>query len=496
MSDSPSENGINDPKVAEDVSGADDWETDAEPVNKEAILKAEVEAQNLASIKAVVEEKPEDANKTVTEAQAPSVESPEEQEATFRPKLISSEKIRNKASSTGYGTKVIGKKPPKKAIDEPTFKPNLNVGKITEKKRAKSAGSQYGRFVPKKKPPKVEEISFTPALVQEGKAKEMREKARSKIYAAAEKKAAEGKQLREEFIQNKKESVARYTLAADHDTPVTALSDQSPAKPPMILGGVSPEPTKDMPSPPKRSKVGEKLLKKAVSHYDTSSYTPTKTPKPSFQEQPKWQLAKLPASENGELPAVAIKKLTNVVSKYGKDYAPPKSARPVTPKAASPPNFTFTTSAAQSPLDISPDELPKPNTKKKFKEVKSSGYGVVSPVPSVPAKVESYKHRSKANLLNTKTSRDDAANDGNESDSGKENPSIQTVVKTGPVVDDLLSRAAKLDTKATPLKPPVLHEGNGASPVSENASQNESVELPNEAVEVVPAPEGAQLTML
>lgn len=44
--------------------------------------------------------------------------------------LISSEQIRNKAKSTGYGTKVIGKKP-KKPVEGPTFTPNLKVGKGT-----------------------------------------------------------------------------------------------------------------------------------------------------------------------------------------------------------------------------------------------------------------------------------------------------------------------------------------------------------------------------
>lgn len=51
-------------------------------------------------------------------------------EATHKPVLISSEKIRNKAKSTGYGTKVIGKKP-QKPIEAPTFTPNLKVGKGT-----------------------------------------------------------------------------------------------------------------------------------------------------------------------------------------------------------------------------------------------------------------------------------------------------------------------------------------------------------------------------
>lgn len=419
-----------------------------------------------------------------------SQEEAEALEATHKPVLISSEKIRNKAKSTGYGTKVIGKKP-QKPIEAPTFTPNLKVGKVTDKKRAKSAGSQYGKQIPHKKPVKVDEPTFQPELINKGVTAKIRENAKSKIYDQAKKAALRGKEMRAELDASKAEYVSRYTLAADHSAAVATPLETDAKLPPMILDGqaVASSITEQLlfglvnklpaAAAPKRSKAGEKLLKRAVSHYSGASYTPPKAPKVVIEPQPQWNSAKKSAPADEELMVPTSAKTKNAVSKYGKDYSPPKSARPQTPKASASPKAFATTVIVDSPLGVTSDELPVP-INKKFSKVKSSGYGTVSPVPSVAAKVESYKHRSGAMMLATKATRDAASLAGaaaaaaiTDAAADKENPND---VEHGPIVDDLLSRAMLLDNKGPAVaRPAVLGDGNSASPGGTPAA--EPVEL-------------------
>ena len=192
--------------------------------------------------------------------------------------------------------------------------------------------------------------------------------------------------MRAELDAAKPEYVSRYTLAADHSAPVAdALEADTKKLPPMILDGqaVASSVTEQLQfglinklqaAPvPKRSKTSEKLRKKAISHYSNGTYTPPKAPKPVIEERPQWHSAKKSAVAEDELMVPTSTKTRNAVSKYGKDYSPAKSARPQTPKQASPKAFA-TTVIVDSPLGLTSDELPVPKNKQ-FSKVKSSGYG-------------------------------------------------------------------------------------------------------------------------
>ena len=106
----------------------------------------------------------------------------------------------------------------------------------------------------------------------------------------------------------------------------------------------------------------------------------------------------------------------------------------------------FKTTLQSSPLDVKPGDLSVPKKSRKYANVRSSGYGVVTPTPSVPAKVESYKHRSASNQIRTNDFRGKHTHGGRDSVSSNnenENPSMSED-STG-LINDLIDKAASMD---------------------------------------------------
>lgn len=108
-------------------------------------------------------------------------------EATFSPKLMSSQAIRDNAKSAGYGVDEV---PKKAAPNVPstedrrmvgaTFKPNLSYGK---KMRQNAASNGYGKVVPQKKVNREpEQHTFTPNTALSRGAARMKEQAASSSY--------------------------------------------------------------------------------------------------------------------------------------------------------------------------------------------------------------------------------------------------------------------------------------------------------------------------
>eukprot|EP00040_Diaphanoeca_grandis_P014372 m.72932 g.72932 ORF g.72932 m.72932 type:complete len:518 (-) comp24497_c0_seq1:36-1589(-) len=487
------------PKKTEKTEGKD-WETQSdlvglESIQSEVVLETErvmktpepSESQLEAALPDWSNKKAEKVSKIPT-----PIKEGDSSEINFTPVLVSSAKIREAAKSTGYGKSVVGKKP-QKPIEQPTFTPNMNVGKNTEK-RVKSAGSQYGKAIPKKKVIEAPKPSFTPTLVDSSPVtKSIRSKAISKIYDSQKKAAEKGKIARMEHEKRLKESatISRYTLAKD-TSPAPEPQESLDNRPPMVLGGSSMShldheyATKRLlnhtivPPDVVRSKHGEKLLSKAVSHYSGDTYKLPQGVKPQKKPEPMWKIdpktTVLPSSELST-PEKSVKH-ANAISNYGKSYAPPKTTRPETPKDNKNINLNF--SGGPSPLNVSAADLPE--VKKLRVSVSSSGYGVVSPTPSVPKKVESYKHRGATDMLRTKGVRDatSLANDATDTnESEKENPPTLNE-NSSSLVEDLLNRAAMLDPKSVQSiekKSTVLSEDNGAVEIASPPEADEDTQL-------------------
>jgi len=489
-------------KLSETPSKSDsEWETSPGPVGLDSLQTAVV----LETERALKTPEPTDAEleqskqdwstkKPETPSKIPTpIKEGNSNEINFQPVLVSSAKKRDAAKSTGYGKSVVGKKPVK-APEGPTFKPNLQMGKVTDQKREKSCGSQYGKAIPKKKVVAPPTPTFTPELIDSSPiTKNIRSNAKSKIYESQKKAAEKGKQARKEHEKRlaATPTISRYTLAKDH-TEAASTEEEKSDKPPMVLDGQSfasldhNDDTKRIsnnsivPSDVTRSKHGEKLLSKAVSHYNNDTYQLPKGQKPIKADEPKWEInpkAQILPSSDLAYPSEKSVKTDRAISKYGKDYAPPKSVRPCTPKEKSNLNLNF--AGGDSPLHAQASEIPKPQKSSKNVKVSSSGYGVVSPTPSVPKKVESYKHRGGQDMLRTKGLRDAnslAQTDVVVDDAEKENPTPLNE-NSSALVDDLLTRAAMLDPKSiqsVEKKPAVLAEDNGAEII---VDQDEDTQL-------------------
>lgn len=126
-----------------------------------------------------------------------------------------------------------------------------------------------------------------------------------------------------------------------------------------------------------------------------------------------------------------------------------------------------------SPLNKAADALPPPVRNSKFNRVSSSGYGVVTPTPSIPAKVESYKHRSPTNQMRTNNFRGgqlgngatppSAGANGREStNSNAENEVPGATATSALIISDLIDKAASMDRTAPPAKA-LLGDNNGAT---------------------------------
>jgi len=467
-----------------------DWETSDTPVGLEDINPAVVESTKAAM------ETPENAvgdvsvdvvrsnsfafgyptanGKLVTpktaKATVSSLEEKELSACTFRPALVSSEKIRNKASSHNYGKAKVEVKA-KSEAEVPSFQPNLDVGKGSSKKREASAGSQYGKVTAKKKEVKPVVPTFQPNLVDKGQSKVLREKAAPRFLESTKKFKEQGKNVRQ-LAQQKKTEISKYTLASDR--PSTAPEQEksksmvfdnltAKEKDPIYKRQVTTVP------PVKPTKFGAKLKAKAASHY--SAYTPPKGQKVKLKESPSWHSVKagketvIPGIE--EMSQVKNKTKHNAVSSYSAaTYKPPKVERPKTAPARSDNGFKTALVSQSSPLNKAASDLGRPKGSKRWGNVQSSGYGVVTPTPSVPAKVQSYKHRSAAGQIRTNDYRE-YANGRSSADSNVENEEPTITVGDQELIEDLIQKAASLDPGNAPAGG-VLNE---AQPVSQEESQ-------------------------
>ena len=255
-----------------------------------------------------------------------------EESPSFKPDLVSSAKLREKATSAGYGKVKVTQKPAKQE-PLPTFKPELDVGKITEMKRKAASGSQYGKVTAHKKPVKVTTPDFKPCLVDVGQSKALRDKAVTRVYEEQKRFVGIGKKARAEVKERREQEIPRYTLAQDR--PSTAPASTDKALPRMVFDSMpasSGDPVhlrKATPAPPvKQTKLGEKLKNKAPSHYANLNYTPPKGQRPKPKDEPRWNKTggnvNIPTVEQVEARPMTAK-AANAVSNYGKDiYTPPK----------------------------------------------------------------------------------------------------------------------------------------------------------------------------
>jgi hypothetical protein len=85
--------------------------------------------------------------------------------------------------------------------------------------------------------------------------------------------------------------------------------------------------------------------------------------------------------------------------------------------------------------------IPVPK-KKKFEKVSSSGYGVVNPVPSVPAKVAEVKNTSKPYSASKRSPTSIKIASSRDSDAENETPFANDSLAQ---INDLISKAASLD---------------------------------------------------
>lgn len=378
----------------------------------------------------------------------------------FKPKLIGSAKKRAAVKGTGYGTKVIQKKYVKEEdIPKPDFKPKTNFGKGSAAKRNASPGSQYGKKTAQVKAKAPAELTFTPTLAAGAVGQKLRAKTKSRILDASKKAAEKGKKLRSEheLAQQQKRAgfeCGRYTLAADKGEEVVEE----------VASGMdftsSPLHTLD-PSSVAHTKTGAKLVKGAKSHYTSSVYKPAvgeKAEKP--KEEPRWEIGKVAAAENeaDTINASPTSKKTSLAKSHYSTaaYKPKQGEKPekkpksevdwVAPVQA--PHVISSTVIGKSleELDEELKEVRKPG--QKFTKVESSGYGVKSPVPNIEAKVASYKNRSTSGMLRSSDFKSKSQDENSVVNAENVRPVTPLGAEGATLINDLLSRAASMDSKA------------------------------------------------
>jgi hypothetical protein len=393
-------------------------------------------------------------------SEAPVPDSYEERsikECTFKPDLsISSEKMRNKASSHHYGSATVVVKPSPQP-ELPAFKPDINVSKIATKRRESAGGSQYGKMTPgPKKIPAAETPDFKPHLVESKKAKALRDGSAPRIYETAKKYCDKGKKARADVVEAKKAmEPSKFSLYSDRPTTAPETGSWQSTeftvdnlvvaqKNPLLLRSVE-----EM-APIKGTKYGEKLKAKAASRYAKDAYTPPKAARKDHKVDPNaWKNAVScdapPPAE--QLSAPKNKKTETATSNYSPQvYKPARGERPMTAPLKTA-KFNLRT-LVDSPLDNDASQLPVPKSKK-YTNVRSSGYGVVSPASSIPAKVHSYKHRSAANQIRTNSFRASDNNGRDSAQSNEENEHPDFDSDSLAKINDLIEKAASLDPAAT-----------------------------------------------
>jgi len=400
----------------------------------------------------------------------------------FNPVLVGSKKKRAAAKGTGYGSRVIQKKAPPapKALD---FKPQLNFGSKASARRMASPGSQYGKAVPKPKPKKDNLPSFTPKIDVSAKSTAIRNKAKSRALDAAAKAAAEGKKVRE--AAKAKQEAARQELGFGRHTLAGDRSGPKETKPAVDANQMnfSPTPLHSLEvSAVQHTKKGNDAKAKAKSHYKTEHYRPKtgEKPKPA-PKQKGWALSYVAPAEHEEVPDLPKAKTGKLKAKAKshyrtETYTPKKGEKPVhkeIPKVES--DWVHTDVHANEVIGKTASEIagdvansPKP----KFATVESSGYGVVSPVPSIEAKVKAAQVRSASNLMGSsdyklKQQQEAAASGmkkGGIAADGAENVAPKATklsTDSSSLINALLHRAAALDDSVNLSKPPAAAVDGG-----------------------------------
>mmetsp|Transcript_8679 Transcript_8679/g.26049 ORF Transcript_8679/g.26049 Transcript_8679/m.26049 type:complete len:460 (-) Transcript_8679:135-1514(-) len=391
-------------------------------------------------------------------------EEEEKQNCTFQPQLMSNKKLRDKASSHKYGLATVALKKPAEP-EVPTFKPALDVSKSVEKRRQTATGSGYGKAAVKVKEITVPTLEFKPQLVDAGKTKELREKAQPRYLEAQKKYKEMGKEAKKDVAQKKssRTELPKFSLYADR--PVTAPASTGRSERSFDL--YAPAPAEDsvgkrivsQPPPVKATKLGAELKAKQKSRYSSDAYTPAKSERPKTAKASKWAPSVPMHKPTVGAPAEKLpkapqsKRVQSAKSSYAQgEYTPPK----VIPIDLSPRDKSWldTSTWAGSPLDKMPDPVPKKTTANKFAKVQSSGYGVVGPEPSVPAKIHAVNHRSvnaqirsadfRANLAISESEQKsvDGPNDENEVPNLGDDGMAQ--------INDLIEKAAVLDPGHAP----------------------------------------------
>ena len=393
----------------------------------------------------------------------------------FKPTLVGSKKKRAAAKATGYGTRVIDKKPPAapEALD---FKPQLNFGTKASARRLASPGSQYGKSIPKAKPKRENKLDFTPKMDISAKSTAIRSKAKSRAMDAAAKAAIEGKKVRA-AAKAKQEAArdelgnGRHTLSADRAAPVEKASDAINT---MVF---SPTPLHAIEvTAVQHTKRGNEAKAKAKSHYSTEHYRPKTGEKPAKAKTEKgWVHSYNGPSADDDVEVNTTGKpdrlLAKAKSHYQADrYTPQKGEKPakaehvpeaeIWSRTEVHPSKVVGKTASQIAGDFQAEKVPKA----KFNAVESSGYGVISPVPSIEAKVKAAQSRSASSLMSSsdyKLKHQDAAAKAGMKKGGIAAAGAENVApKAGKLSDDssslinaLLHRAAALDDSVNLSKP-------------------------------------------
>jgi len=462
-------------ETGEEITGSadqgEDWETDPNPTGLSHPDTAEI-------TKSLVKELPAEQDAQPAWEGAASPKGPgsvaaapakdKDTDATFTPTLPAS-KIRDAAKSTGYGKRLINKKTiPESAIPKPAFKPLVDVGKKAAILRTKSPGSGYGKRVVTVKSHNADKFAptFQPKLPTGVAYESHRKNAKSRIMDSQKKVAELGKKVKQETqekIKVQKESgSARHTLAAvkcdvmeESDKDHTALTFTA-------------TPLNELePAPVKHTKSSAKMNEKIKSHYSTDIYKPPAAPKaerPKSPQKDAWtsNISKAPV-DNEELPPVRKNtKTEQVKSHYAAGaYTPKKEKMPERPKT--PKDDGDWQVIVKGPhvrtgfvtgQDASKLETPPPSKSKKFRDVESSGYGVVSPVVNIAAKVESFKARDSRSMMKSTDYKDSQQKvQKKAADAGDENRNPRLQNESVDLINDLLDRAATLDPSATYEKP-------------------------------------------
>jgi len=398
----------------------------------------------------------------------------------FKPKLIGSKKKRAAAKGTGYGTRVIDKKPPAApaALD---FKPQLNFGSKASARRLASPGSQYGKAIPKPKAKKENKLDFTPKMDVSAKSTAIRNKAKSRAMDAAAKAAVEGKKVRE--ATKAKQAAARDELGSGRHTLASDRGGATEEKKDITTMVFSPTPLHSIEVVAvHHTKRGNEAKAKAKSHYSAEHYRPKTGEKKALTPSTKgWAHSYQgpAADEVGDLPvAKPDRLLAKAKSHYTTGtYTPEKGEKPapaVVEYSAVPdtwsrtevhPSMIVGKTAAEIAAELPDKDSVKAPNNKQFKAVESSGYGVISPVPSIEAKVRAAQHRSPSSLMSSsdyKLKHQEAAAKAGMKKGGIAAAGAENVApKAGKLSDDssslinaLLHRAAALDDSVNLSKPP------------------------------------------